>query len=96
MRWCDPEPPTADCISWIEEFGLGIISGIKEGENAGCACRSLETIRKWFRPNELERLRLFGFRVYRIDADRILAESENQVVFVRRRPLNLGVVEVHA
>lgn len=73
--------------SWIEEFGLEILSNRKEGEYLACGCRSMQKIREWFSDSELERLRDFGYDIVTIDIDRVIAESDNQVVFARRRPL---------
>ena len=92
-RWLDPSPSARDLLPpWIDEFGLGIISRINAGEHAGCGCRSINGLRRWFDDGELERLREFGYQVVMMKADRILAESVNQTVFVRSRPLKDGVL----
>lgn len=87
--WCDnfgpPPPPT-----YMEEFP-GVLRRMNENAHYGSACRSVEQIRKWFTPTELLRLHLLGYRLVAMEADRILAESKNQLVFMRRKPLNVDV-----
>lgn len=87
--WCDnfgaPPPPT-----WMQEFP-GLLRRMNENAHYGAACRSVEQIRKWFTPTELLRLHLLGYRLVAMEADRILAESKNQIVFMRRKPLNVDI-----
>lgn len=84
--WCDdygpPPPPT-----WMQEFP-GLLRRMNEAAHYGSACRSVEQLRKWFTPSELLRLHLLGYRLVAMHADRVLAESKNQLVFMRRKPLN--------
>lgn len=92
-RWVSdddtPLPPP-----WFEEFGTRIVHGCRPHEALGCGCRSLDQLSKWFKPEELQRLRMLGFHVVRMEVDRILAESENQVVFARSKPLAMDVESV--
>lgn len=85
--WCDnfgpPPPPT-----WMHEFPGLLRRMNEEGAHYGSACRSVEQIRKWFTPTELLRLHLLGYRLVAMEADRVLAESKNQLVFMRKKPLN--------
>jgi hypothetical protein len=89
-RWvedCDrPLPPP-----WFEEFGTKIMRGLKATEFVGCGCRTLEQIDKWFIPRELDRLCVLGFHLVCMEVDRVIAESENQIVFARSKPLALDV-----
>lgn len=88
--WCDnfgpPPPPT-----WMQEFP-GLLQRMNDSNaHYGAACRSVEQIRKWFTPTELARLHILGYRLVAMEADRILAESKNQIVFMRRKPLNTDI-----
>ncbi len=80
--WTDPDrtdlPPT-----WMEEF-----PGLKQKPNVfhGCGCKDLMQLRKWFNGYEAKTLSELGFYIARIEADRIIAESENQLVFTTLRP----------
>ncbi len=88
-QWVDKNdllpPPT-----WMGEFGGHLMKELRPGEFAGCAVRELAQLSKWFSPTEMPRLRALGYRLVALHADRILAQSPNQVVFARRRPLNSG------
>jgi len=94
-KWLDPSPTARDLLPpWMQEFGMGIIHLARPGEHLGCGCRSIDGIRRWFDDGELERLRGFGYHVVMLKVDRILAESINQTVFARSRPLKDGVLRI--
>lgn len=80
--WSDeegpPPPPT-----WGAEFGLGILRAVGKNENMQCGFRDEAQLRRWFTPTELYRLQLLGYRIVAVEAVRIVAESRNQVVFIR-------------
>lgn len=63
----------------------------KHGGAVGCACRSIEQVMRWFTQTERERLTARGYHLVSISADKILAESPNQVVFWRQLPLRFGL-----
>lgn len=87
-RWFeerDSYPP-----AYLEWFG-DLRPILRDGEYGGCGCRSIEQLRQWFRPTELDTLRLFGYAVVSMDVDRVIAENENEIVFARRKPLRFGV-----
>jgi len=88
QHWVDssgpPPPPT-----WMQEFG-DIRHHCGPNECMGCGCRDLTQLAKWFTPTEQRRLEALGYQIVSMWVDRIVAESENQVVFVRRQPLHMG------
>lgn len=59
------------------------------GEHLGCGVRGAGGLIKWFLPDEVNRLKQSGFRLVRCHAVKVLAESENQVLFASRKPLHL-------
>lgn len=75
--------------SFVEWFG-DPRPHLRPGESAGCGCRSMEQLARWFKPSELRTLADFGYRVVRLDADRVIGENDNEVLFARRRPLRFG------
>lgn len=92
--WCDAdfEDGTKNFPTWGEEFGDDLIS--KHGqahEYFGSAVRSIQKLCEWFSPRERGKLKLLGFNIVSLHPGRVLAESENQLVFARRRPLNRDV-----
>ncbi len=89
VRWIDADdkPPT-----WMAEFGDDLIDRLgAAGEVFGSGVRTLASLERWF--NGVERMRLadLGYRLVSVPGCRVLAESENQVVFGRVRPLSEGV-----
>lgn len=78
----------------IAAFGLRWQSKIPRGWTSGCACRSLEQLRGWFTPVEIERLGAMGYQPVCFMPDKIIAENEDQVIFARRRPLTEGIEQL--
>lgn len=94
-RWTDEEfaPGMGPMPAWGDEFGWDLIKRLGfPNEHFGTAVRSLSDLNKWFSRSEQSRLWRFGYLPVTMRVDRVLAESENQLVFARRRPLNRGVV----
>lgn len=60
----------------------------------GCGCRTLEQLRRWFSPSEYAKLVGYGYRAVKMQAGRILAESEIQCVFERAKPLREDIEPV--
>jgi len=88
--WCDAEygPGVEPLPPWGVEFGLALIErrGLP-GEHYGCAVRKPQELRRWVSATERRRLAELGFNVVSVRADRVLAESRNQIVFASRTPL---------
>lgn len=83
----DQQIPPAD---WITEFGTDFMRSRDPKRWIGCGVRDLTTLNRWFTATEMKRLRELGYTLVAMHADRILAESENQVVFERDLPFTRG------
>lgn len=88
--WIDEErtsmPPT-----FMEEFGWDIFDKMgRPGEHFGSAVRRVEDLLRWFSHREMRKLAALGYRIVSLSDARVLAESENQCVFARSRPLAEG------
>jgi hypothetical protein len=94
--WADEDHADRKLPPFFEEFGMDIIKQCQPTECMGCGFRSPEQMHAWFTPTEQERMRLMGYRFGKLVADRILAESDKQLVFARRQPLRLMFYEVAA
>ena len=95
--WSDPEfgPGVENLLPWGVEFGLDLLArrGLP-GEYYGCAVRKPAELRRWVSATERSRLAALGFSVVSVKADRILAESKNQIVFASRLPLARAAIIV--
>lgn len=89
-RWLDafgPPPPAPVYL----EFGARFVAECgRPGETVGCGVRSPVQITRWFTSSERGKLILLGFNLVCVMADRIIAESPNQVLFASRRPFAVG------
>ena len=94
-RWTDAGHEARN-PTFFEEFP-GIVDKINyygHRENTGCAFRTLDQLRAWFSEAERARLAGLGYRIVSMNADRVIAESKNQIVFGRRKHFSRGAVEV--
>lgn len=78
--------------SVVGAFGLDWRAEIPEGWHCGCACRSLDGLLKWFTPIERERLAHMGYELVALEAEKIIRENADQVIFARRKPLTVGAI----
>lgn len=86
-RWVDDDHDSRN-PSFMDEFGWDLLARERrKGEHYGSALRGTRGLHRWFSVAELDRLRLLGYQVVRIKADRVLAESDAQAVIARRKPL---------
>lgn len=96
-QWAD-DSFTAGCKcfpTWMEEFGETLIQRRgRAGEHFGSAVRTIDKLCEWFSPTERLKLAAIGFNAVSVPIDRVLAESENQLVFARKLPLHWGVVTI--
>ena len=97
IKWADDDfaPGMFQLPTWMEEFGADLLARLGERhEYFGCGVRELDKIKLWFSNSEKDRLMKLGYNVVSLRIERILAESKNQLVFARRRPLYEGAVIV--
>jgi hypothetical protein len=91
-KWIDDDGPPQP-KPWTLEFP-GLLKKMNEDGHYGCAVRSVEQLRVWFSPTEMVRLRILGYRCVAMEVDKVLAESRNQLVFMRRKPLREDIEEI--
>ena len=91
-RWADDAGPIVK--PWWTELGISVqdaiakLAEIPADMHVGCAFRSMDKLREWFTPKELRNLDRFGFYVIQLEPDRIVAETDTQVVFGITKPLH--------
>jgi hypothetical protein len=58
------------------------------GGHFGCGFRTMKQLHTWFSGNELKKLEEYGYSIVGINPDDVLAESDKQLVFWCKKPLN--------
>ena len=86
-KWVEDRDDFDELVPWLQEFGPVHKNVTIAGMSVGCGCRTIEQLRRWFRPSEYKTLLGFGYRAVKLDVGRILAESKIQCVFERVKPL---------
>ena len=84
--WADDDNQ-ANNPPFFVEFGMDIIKQCGPRESMGCAFRTIEQMQQWFTEAERQRMRLMGYAFGSLLVDRVIAESKQQLVFVRTQPL---------
>ena len=92
-RWIEDRPDLDNLPPWFEEFGR-VDRCAPAGASIGSGCRTLEQLRRWFTPIEYLTILRFGYQAIGMEVDCILAESDIQCVFARRKLLKQDVVPV--
>lgn len=82
-----PEPPLLGVLRTKRRRGFVRAHG----------CLTLTELRRWFKRGEYFRLKGAGYEAVRLEVDRIVASTANQVIFDRERPLHEAaeVVELY-
>ena len=93
--WIEEDAP-ADRLteSVLELVPPSVLRAIPRDIHVGCACRSVEALMAWFTPVERQRLARLGFHIVRLRVDRVIAESDWQMVVARRRPFAEGATRL--
>lgn len=89
-RWVEHRDDHKNLKPWYEEFGR-LDRLLCTWEYAGCACESLEQLRRWFTNREYKKLKKYGYFAVKIKVGRVLGMSKTQCFFARNQPLNAGV-----
>jgi hypothetical protein len=95
--WADDDfaPGMKPLPTFMEEFGHDIIERLgRVGEYFGSGVLSHQDICKWFSATERRKLCDLGYDVVSLKVSRLLASSENQVLFARETPLHRGAIIV--
>lgn len=95
--WADEDfaPGMKPLPTMMEEFGWGLIEREgRPGEHFGTAVRSVEKLGAWFPQSEQRKLKSLGFNIVSLVPGRVIAESENQLIFARKAPLRCGVIVI--
>lgn len=89
-RWVEPRADHDNLPTWFEQFDHRAIFESARGF-VGCGCRDLTQLQRWFTVREYAKLVTLGYMCVRMRVDRVLAESNVQLVFDRMLPLHRDV-----
>lgn len=64
-----------------------LLNEFKRGMHYGCACESLEQLRRWFTESEYKTLKRYGYRAVMMVVDRIVKKFPTQLIVERKKPL---------
>lgn len=94
-QWVEPSDEAGRLMETLMDLlPFEAIQMLPEHLHYGCACRTKASLLAWFLPPEIRRLQAFGYRIVRMQVDAVLAESQWQVFFARRRPLAEGATVI--
>lgn len=60
----------------------------------GCACTTIEQLKRWFSASEYSTLKTLGYRAVRLPVDAIECEDATQCVFKRKKELRKGATPI--
>lgn len=80
--------------AFFEEWPELLVGFNKKGMNAGCACRTKEQLKRWVNDEEYLKLKELGFEAVIISVDEVVRESENQLIFLRKKALRKGTTRI--
>lgn len=91
-KWAIEDKDTQLLPPWYFQFGN--IHLKRKFKWFGCGCRSLDQLTKWFTEQEYKTLLKLNHECYKIEVDEVIAESDIQLVFSRKLPLNKKIEAV--
>lgn len=90
-QWIDPDkddslcpPMMVEFPNWRARFTMFEARGFL---HFGCCVRGIVGLHRWFTPDELERLRGFGFRLVDASTMHIVCEGKTQIIGASHWPL---------
>ena len=91
--WIDDDH-TGSCPSIFDDFGPDVVNKMSLADANGCAFRNLDAAAKWFSRKEALALQKLGYSLVAMTVDRVIAESETQMLVSRRKPFRDGCVVI--
>ena len=89
-QWVEDREDFDNLVPWYREMGDVHKLG-DPGSHKGTGCATVEQLRRWFTESEYRKLKGFGYQAVELWADRILGESDIQLVFERYHlPCRIG------
>lgn len=89
-KWVEDRDDHDNLIPWYHEFGPAHLK-ILDGEHSGSGCRTIEQLKRWFTKSEYLKLKKYGYKAVKMKVNRIIAESDIQLLFGRAKKLRKDV-----
>jgi hypothetical protein len=86
-NWVIDRQDHDNLLPWPIEFGR-VDRYLLNGEYCGCGCRNIRQLKRWFTKREYKTLKGYGYSAVMMEVNRVLVESETQLVFGRAKKLN--------
>lgn len=94
-RWVEPRPDRDRLRPFMEVWGpQAALERANAGFYVGCACLTIEQLRRWFTAGEYITLRGWGYRAVLLTVDELLHSDDIQSVVVRARPFSQDALTV--
>lgn len=90
IHWVESREDHKNLHPWIFEFGR-VDKQVLFGEHCGSGCETIDQIKRWFTPREYKTLLSHGYRLVKMEVNRVIAKSDIQLFFGRAKPLNVDV-----
>ena len=90
-RWVQTREDHNNLHPWYVEFGELDFSSFN---HCAVGCLSVEQLRRWFSQHEYKTLLKYGYNSVKICVDEIIATSDIQTVFSRKKPLFKDVLKI--
>lgn len=93
--WIEDDAPAGRLQETIMDLlPIERLRSLPVGFHYGCACRTLSSLLEWFTPIEMVRLSAHGFYPVRLNVDRVVVESQFQMLIARSRAFVDGVTRL--
>ena len=97
--WIIERPDHENLLPWTAFVSRNELSRWHQRyRHLGCACRSIEELRRWFIPMEYETLLLMGYQAVKLLGCEVLWQDNTQCVIGRNKSFSSGAfpISLHA
>ena len=95
-KWIDGDAPADRLTETLFDLvPADMVMRLPADLHWGSACKTLDSLMRWFTPTERAVLAKLGFHPVQLNVDVVLAESEWQLVVGRYRPFAIGATRLN-
>ena len=93
-EWVEWREDHRNLLPFYDDFGYIAEERNHLGKVFGCGCRTKKQLKRWFTESEYKRLLDAGYHAVKMNVDKVIAESDIQLVFARKRKLKYGAKKI--